>query len=235
MGEREEWLNVLSDSEFAELERPWPRFMDLLDTQPEMAREQFMSLAFRYLEARPPGIFLNCWYYEPLDFSIEVVRHLVDSKFKRLRKYENTGGKFAYWLRRVARNRAQDLIRERMQGDRREVGGATGDEFGSEGTARGVLAVGPGQAKFRAAQATPIDGALVERVLQAIESFRGTLCYCLLSWRLLRDYDNQEITRILGWPPEENGKVGNRFRTCRIKLTERLADLGITEKDLLAS
>lgn len=86
-----------------------------------------------------------------------------------------------------------------------------------------------------AATAAESDPLLRERVQAVLGSFRGSLCHCLLVWRLVRGYTNLEIALLLRWPQDRNADVGNRYARCRRALIARLAEAGVTERDLLSS
>jgi hypothetical protein len=210
---------VAASEPFADLERSWPTFLGDLDQEPRLARAAFLELGYRFLVARPPRACRWLPALEPHDVALEVLFSLAADDFRRLRSYRDRGQPFVYWLARVADRKAQDMAKRIKKG---ETIAQKGEVY--ENAVETV-----------AGAAVETDPLLRERVHAALASFQGSLCHCLLVWRLVRGYSNLEIAMLLRWPQDRNADVGNRYARCRRALIARLAEAGITERDLLSS
>lgn len=194
-----------------ELGRSWPEFLDRLDSHPEEAKRTFFDLCYRYLIARPPKAFF--WFIEDerLDLASEVLLHLVNDGFRRLRKYRDQGTSFLGWLRITANNYAKDVWKKRKYVHNRAIpieDDATLPDPNNN-------------------QTNSFDKKDIDRVREVIFSTDNRMCLRVLVWRLLYEFTNKEMTRKLGWTPDRNGEVGNIFRTCRVALIDRLKGVGI--------
>jgi len=201
----------------SELTATSPAFLRKLDTEPDQARHEFIDLAYRYMSVSPPRPLTWYPWIEAEEFFAQIIEHFLEDDCCRLRRYADRGQPFIAWFRTVAELKSRDIIsRILWEGKRFPSKDAIEEERGVVGT-----------------QNAPSTDPLLRKGLQnALDSFRGTNCHCLLIWRLERGYSNREIARMLRLPPHKNMAIGNRYRECRVKLRDELERTGLAAEYL---
>jgi len=204
------------------LAKSWPDFFDIMETDLARGATVFMDAGYRYLMARPPKEFFARPSLEPGDFAVRIVAALAQNDCRRLRQYRDQGKPFLAWFRRVATRMAIDIVRQDISITGPLVyasGNSDDDDDDILGRIESPPVVEP-------------DDWLGDAVRSAIRSFGAHYCHRILWMRYVDEYSNQEISRRCpeGW---SNVEVGNRFRRCRLRLLETLANQGITPDNLL--
>jgi DNA-directed RNA polymerase specialized sigma24 family protein len=188
-----------------------PAFLDLLDSNPLGAWEEFYAFAVRFLRACPPRATAGWSREEREDLVSAVVLHCCRDEFRVLRRYRDVGRPFAAWLFLVARNKALDEIKRRR--------GRVFGEGEAEARAHSRVAVDPPADEVAGHRQT------LEIALRCIEEM-GDNCRLLLLGAA-EGLSPRGLTAFLGWPPDWNKKASDALRECRRQLRARLKSRGV--------
>lgn len=183
------------------LEECAPAFLDMLDSDPDLAWAAFHDFAWRLLRVHPPPVFRDLPEAVREDLIADLVLRCRDDGFRILRRYRNRGLPFACWLARLARNRAIDLCRR--EGRRApEIPGWTHPEPVERIDHRDLLEA--------------VDACLAEMSPERI----------LLLEYAAGGLKPRHIVALLGLPPASGKKVSDKIRECRRELRRRLEQRG---------
>lgn len=187
----------------AHLDDCWPAFLDLLQSDPRKASEQFYVFAKRLLLASPPSILSQIGFASKEDVIHEVVLHCVRNNFRVLRTYRNEGKPFAAWFKRVATRKALELKRAE-------------DGFTHEVPAEQI------ESRLSASAEVRQTILIVNQCLVHMTS----KCQILLR-SAAEEFTPREIALLMGMPVEDSKKVSDDLRHCRKKLVRLLAEHGV--------
>lgn len=201
------------------MDKPWPSFLDLLSTSPERAFEQFYLFAQRMLTVCPPSVMWQVTPSNREDHIHDIVLHCCRDDFRVLRRYQNRGKPFAAWFMLVARNKILDQLRSKANAPKVSLA-----EEDAENP--GVVLV----------DSAPLADEQTER-RRIVELVTGTLQNLSDQCRILiqgaaEGYRPRELTRLLGWPADQNKKASDALRECRKTLRRLLANGGLDPKRL---
>ncbi len=189
-----------------------PRFLDCISSNPDLAFREFYDFVWRLLGSSPPRALRTLPPQLREDVISEVIVHCWKDDQRVLKKYEDRGLPFAYWLLTVAGNRARNEIRRQ----RLEAAHFCEDRNGL------IL------------QGVPSLGASVEEKRLAagrIEAIRRCLHQMSPKCRLLlvgsaEGMRPRELAHLLGWPRDWGKKASDDLRACRQRLRKLLEASG---------
>jgi len=190
-----------------------PRFLSLLDSDPDTARMQIGHFVLKTLsETRPPNMYRFFSPDEHPGLINEIYLHLVADDFATLRKYVNTGKPFAAWLFVISNNKAYDLARKLKRVDK------TGREIDDDDIPLPSNGPPPDvEAGYR---------QLLARINELIERLDE---FCQLLLRMAGDeYTIREMLLVLRLPARKNAWLSDKLRYCRKKLRRLCVQAGIT-------
>lgn len=194
----------------------WPSFLDLLDSDPDRAFEEFYRLACEVLHSMPPRPMRDLSNEDRQDLTHDIVYHCVKHEFRVLRQYRDRGKPFTVWLYAIAHNRALDFIRSR--GCKPDTVSIHEDPDG-----KGLENV---LSDRKESNDSRIElGDLLNAVRKAISSL-GDYCRVLLEMAA-DEFTPREMVQVLRLPADQNKKISDDLRYCREKLRKRLAAGGI--------
>jgi DNA-directed RNA polymerase specialized sigma24 family protein len=193
----------------------WPKFMDLLDSDPEAAITLFGHYVLDRLAANPPRIINT---YDPCDHPgliNEVYLHCIKDDFRVLRRYMNQGKLFEAWLHSTAHHKIFDMARK---------DGLIGE--------RKLVYVDPLESDKTDGMRQHEGEGLSDSLRDLLQKVKDTMAkldeYCQLLLRMAADgYKIREMVVTLGLPPGEGKKLSDRLRYCRKKLKKLLIRDGI--------
>ncbi len=197
-----------------------PRFLDLLDSDPEQAFRELHEFVHRVLGAFPPSVLAALPAADREEMPGRILLHLCDEGFRRLRSYRDRGVPFAHWLLCIARNMARDLLAKshRERGRSVALPGQVKDEELSTGNGpHGGAASSPEEEAF--------FNRAVEKVIDVI-SRMDRKCRILLLGSA-HELSPKDLARLLGWPEGWNAKVSDDRRYCRNKLRDLVRQEGL--------
>lgn len=199
-----------------QLTSSWPRFLDLLDSDPDQAFTQFYRFAVGSLTDTPPPLLLSFDESERLEMIHIIICHCVDNDFRNLRKYADKGKPFAGWLYITAYNKGREEWRKRHRS--REMLSIHGD-----GQNPGIEESVADHAEDVGTRAEKTD--LLSKVLGSLEEM-DRKCRLLLKMAF-DEFTIAEMVTALRLPKDQNAKVSDGLRYCRKKLYKLMADRGI--------
>ncbi len=200
-------LSITSDSTHAS--DKWPGFLDLLDSEPGKALDEFYRLASGTIARVPPRPVRGLAKQAFEDFFHDFVLACCKGRFRKLKQYRDRGRPFAGWLYVVAHNFALDWL-ARLDQPMENTNFAETAGVSGNGLAH-----------------------LVQNVQQAISTL-SEKCRLLLKLAA-EEYTPKEMTLAMGWPEDQNAKASNDLRYCRRKLRQILADSGVDIEEELGS
>ncbi len=197
----------------------WPGFLDLLDSDPELAFELFYAFTVKLLKIGPPRVFLSVDQSRRQDLLHDVILHCCREDFRVLRQYTDRGRPFAAWLQLVTRNKVLDFLRA----DRHSAAlPLDGDE--EDGPEIPVPDTAPGAD-------LQIDRHRTLELVRAALAKLSDACRILIQGAA-EGYKPRELTRLMGWPADWNKKASDDLRECRKRLRKLLADMGLSPEEL---
>jgi len=93
------------------LQEPWPKFLCLLDTDPDEAKQLLWDFTFRFFRAQPPQELFELPAHDREDIPSGIYARCCENNFRRLRTYTNQGKPFAGWLFIMSRNHIRDTLK----------------------------------------------------------------------------------------------------------------------------
>jgi len=191
-----------------DLDSPWPRFLDLLDTDPRHALEGLHTFAWKLSEARPPAILRSLDPADRQDRISDLVLSCCSDNFRKLRKYRDVGKPFAAWLTTVLVRQVLDWLRTQRHTEELT------DEVG-------------------AAEDDPPPN-LSDRVVASLHRCLGRMTEkCRLYLACAGDgMKPQEIVLLLRLPDGENKRVSDALRHCMRRLREMLLAEGLDPEEM---
>jgi len=187
-----------------DLRSPWPGFLDRLDRDPARAWREFYDFGWRLLRLWPPHVFSSLSESEREDLISQVLVRCAQDDFRVLRQYEQRGGSFAGWLRRVAMSQTIDELRRRKHvvGEEQLQRVASGEDIAAQQEQR----------------------ALLDAIRSAMDLISDR---CRLLLEAAADgLKPRHMTVLLGLPADANKQVGDQLRDCRRALQRLLANRG---------
>jgi RNA polymerase sigma factor (sigma-70 family) len=203
------------------LRQSWPKFLDLLDTEPERGFAEFYDFTRRLLAVHPPRVYWQTPERHRADLVHDIILHCCRDDFRVLRRYQDRGMAFAAWLMLVARNKILDFLRAKDS--------SAGISLAEEDDENpGVHLRDP---------EPPVDERvdrqkIISLVRTALEDMNDK-CRVLIEGAA-EGYKPRELTRLLGWPIEWNKKASDDLRECRKKLRSYLYQQGLDLEELAA-
>jgi RNA polymerase sigma factor (sigma-70 family) len=194
----------------------WPSFLDLFDSDPDRAFEEFYLLASEVLHVQPPRPMLGLSHEDRQDLAHDIIYHCVKDDFRVLRSYRDQGKPFTVWFYPIAHNKTLDFIRSR--GRKPETTSIHEDVDG-----KGLENVLSNPKDNTGSRIELAD--LLNAVRKAVASLSD---YCRMLIEMAADeFTPKEMAQVLRLPADQNKKVSDDLRYCREKLRKRLSTGGI--------
>ncbi|NNF07407.1 MAG: hypothetical protein HKN21_11650 [Candidatus Eisenbacteria bacterium] len=187
----------------------YPKFLELLDTDPEQSWVGFSEYVWKFLEHRKPDSFRGLDQETQEDIVADLIAKARIDDYKLLRSYEDRGVAFSAWVRRVLRNRAFDILRR-----------SSPKALDQENT--------------ETAHADAIRNLAIEEIICKVQACMDKLPS---NRRLLLQYSAdgfqpRQLKFIAGEGYEDNKKLGDLMRTIRRSVLRCLKRKDIREEDL---
>jgi len=201
------------------LEQAAPAFLQLLDSDPEQGFAEFYRLARALLTVSPPRVMWQVPADKREDQIHDIILHCCRDDFRVLRRYQDRGKAFAAWFMLVARNKILDHLRSKDSD--------SGVPLAEEDSENPGVVLRDG---------TPLADAQTEQ-RQIIELVREALQMMSDKCRILIEgaaegYRPRELTKLLGWPADQNKKASDDLRECRKRLRRLLGEQGLDPEQL---
>jgi RNA polymerase sigma factor (sigma-70 family) len=192
------------------LDDPSPPFLNLLDSDPKRAKEQFGDFAYRLLRVCRPRYFALLSVDQQEDAIQEILLHCIEDDCRVLRCYRPQGRPFAAWFMTVASNKARDLWRARRLDREHPI-----DEVP--------------EAALRDPGPPPRDPLLLKRLMDCMSGM-GEKCRVLLTL-FLEDFKPAEMAEAAGQLLKlehfSNRQASDDLRYCKGRLAEAAVAVGI--------
>ena len=197
------------------IEQSRPRFLDLVDENPEAAFRSFYAFVQKMFNACPPRAIRMVPPDHRPDLVHDIVLECCRDDFRVLRGYTDQGRPFAVWLSILSRRRIIDWLRARKDGDKTE----------------GHVEFSPEFQQILPDHKLPPDRVVARKVL--LDMVEGALQQLGERCRLLilgaaQGLKPRELTKFLGAPSHDNKKTSDALRECRRQLRYRLTREGVT-------
>ena len=199
----------------------WPDFLDLLDSEPQRAFDQFYRYAYRELTDMPPRPMRALSIENQQDLLEDIILHCVNNDFRILRQYRNVGKSFACWLYKIAHNKAlKYLIILKKKWPAPPEPENPGDKDLIEKLTYHIENQQEKRYEFK---------EILSKVRESIKKIDNR---CRLLLEMASDeYTPREMVMVLGLPKDKNVKVSNDLRYCRKKLEDLLYVRGVIIED----
>jgi len=186
--------------------------MDLLDSDPDLAWEEFYAFAWKLTRLRQPQALRSLPVEEREDVISDTVQSLQENDFRLLRTYENRGKPFAVWFWKVLMRRALDRLRYLSTRQYEQI-------------PDGAVNRTPLPADEAASRAA------LEVVRATIERLTPRCRVMLLA--VAEGYKPKDLLDFDSLPYDDNKKLGDQLKNCRRSLIKALAKQGYSVDDLL--
>lgn len=193
----------------------FPRFLELLDSNPLEAKQLLWDFLQDYMAKRLPRAARVLSDQDCEDFISELFQKLIENDFRQLRNYSKVDRPFEYWFAAVSKFKAIDFLRKK---NRESFIFTEIDESSIE-----EIATSPAS-QFKEVQA--------KETLKAVNDVMSTLnlkCQLLLKLAA-EEYSLSEMVVLCGHgkpTPELMKKVSSDLSYCRKILITRLLKTGI--------
>lgn len=190
----------------------WPRFLDLLDTDPDRAWEEFHAFAWKLTRLRQPPAVLSLAVEEREDLLADIVQDFQENGFRLLRRYQDRGRPFAAWFWLVLKRRALDRLKTMKMRDHEAIS----EEFQGGGP-------------------SPTDETGSRSALEVVRALIRQLsprCRVLLL-ATAEGYRPKDLLELGSLPYTDNKKLADHLKNCRRSLIKALARQGYAVDDLL--
>jgi DNA-directed RNA polymerase specialized sigma24 family protein len=186
--------------------------MDLLDSDPDLAWEEFHAFAWKLTRLRQPPALASLSIEDREDLLADIVQDFQENDFRLLRRYTNQGRPFAAWFWLVLKRRALDRLKAMKT-------------RGYEAIPEGIVDRIPLPTEETGSRAA------LEVVRKAIRGLSPRCRVLLLA--TAEGYKPKELLDLDSLPYEDNKKLADHLKNCRRSLINALAKQGYTVDDLL--
>ena len=186
--------------------------MELLDSDPQRAWEEFHAFAWKLTQLRQPVALASLPHEEREDLVADIVQDFQQDQFRILRRYENRGRPFAAWFWLVVKRRALDRLKAMKIRDYEEIPGWVMDDA-------------PLAAEEVGSKAALED---IRRVIKQL----SPRCQLLLM-ATAEGYKPKDLLELESLPYTDNKKLSDHLKNCRRSLIKAMAKEGYTVDDVL--
>ena len=200
----------------------WPNFLNKLDSDPETAMKEFYDFVWSQMRSSPPRPLRFVDRNSRQDAVSDFIYHCISDNFRVLRKYVNTGRRFAGWAHLVATNYLISWIRREQNSNFSFLGlyNDAGEELPATSSST--------RPSEESRQEWRDLCELVQRLLATI----GEKCRLRLALAA-EEYEIKEIVTALRLAKDKNKQVSDEVRECRRKLIKLLEQHGVMLSDFL--
>lgn len=185
--------------------------MDLLDSDPDRAWEEFHAFAWKLAQLRQPGPMARMSHEDREDLLADTVQDFQADNFRRLRMYRNQGKPFAVWFWQVLRRRALDRLKAEKRRAHEEIPYGIADT-----TPLPIEEVG--------------SRAALEDVREVIKQLSPRCQLLLLA--TAEGYKPKDLLGVSSLPYTDNKKLADHLKNCRRSLIKAMAKRGYTVEDV---
>ncbi len=196
----------------ASLSDSWPLFMDLLDSNPRRAWEEFHAFAWKLTRFRGPGALVRLSNEEREDLLADIVQDFQRDQFRILRRYENKGRPFAVWFWLVVKRKALDRLKAMKI---REY----------ENIPDWVMDSTPSPAEEASGKTALED---IRKVIRQL----SPRCQLLLM-ATAEGYKPRDLLELESLPYADSKKLSDHLKNCRRSLIKAMVKQGYTVDDFL--
>jgi len=195
--------------EVHDLDSPRPVFLDYLDSDPQLAIEEFHTFTWKLAIARPPAVLNALNPADRQDSIADLVLSCIADNFAKLRKYADVGKPFAAWLTTVLDRQVRDKLRRQGRSD------------------RALAAIDPSPPSSQ----NPLPRGLLECLDVCLNQMSPK---CRLYLACLADgMKPAEIALLLQLPDGSNKRVSDDMRHCIHRLRTLLLEAGVRPEEVL--
>jgi len=196
----------------AQLNDPWPKFLDLIDIDRARAWELFYAFAWKAIHLRPPPAMQTLPKEEREDVIAETLRRFVENDFALLRHYENRGKPFVKWLWVMFKWRSLDVHKASRMKDHEELRESMPDE-----------APGPDELAERR--------VMLDEVRLVIRDL-SVKCQALIL-ATAEGHTPKDLMDLFPGEATDNKQMSDKVRSCRLQLVRRIQKAGYRMEDIL--